>query len=330
MFFATNHNSATHDLNQTSATGWSSPQQPVTPSSYSDPKMNVAEAATRYIYEGVRRGNFAPTTATSYRSILRAFARESGDPRTTALTRRHVARWYGTLDCAPSTTRHRLSVVQTFCQWLVLNGHTPRDPSLGFKPPAQPKYLPRNLTADECEATLAACPDARARLIVTLMLQLGLRCVEVSNLEVGDIDRSAGLALIRGKGRHERVLPVTCEAELALRAYLAEHPATSGPLVRSYQRPWKPLSPGYISNRVALWMRQAGVKEQARDGKSAHAGRHTCFTDMLVSGANVRQVQAAAGHQSLQTTQRYLGWNVEELRGAMEGRTYSAPAPIPD
>lgn len=303
-------------------------QQTVTPRLYSLSTMNVAEAATRYIDEGARRGNFAPTTATTYRSILRAFARDAGNPHTKQLARRHVARWYGRLDCAPSTTRHRLSVVQTFCAWLVLNGHTPRDPSLGFKPPRQPKYVPRNLTAEEAAATIAACPDSRARLIVVLMLQLGLRCCEVSNLEVGDVDRSAGLVLIRGKGGDERVLPITCEAEQALRDYLADHPATSGPLIRSYQRHWRSLTAGYISGRVALWMRQAGVKKHARDGKSAHAGRHTALTDMLVNGANVRQVQAAAGHKSLQTTQRYLGWNVEELRTAMEGRRYGPQAMV--
>lgn len=54
------------------------------------------------------------------------------------------------------------------------------------------------------------------------------------------------------------------------------------------------------------------------------------FGERLRKARNDAGMKAAAGHQSLQTTQRYLGWNVEELRGAMEGRTYSAPAPIPD
>lgn len=50
------------------------------------------------------------------------------------------------------------------------------------------------------------------------------------------------------------------------------------------------------------------------------------LTDMLHAGADVRQVQIIAGHDSLQTTQRYLGWHVDGLRQAIEGRTYEREA----
>lgn len=284
--------------------------------------MLTSDATHRYIGEGHRRGNFAATTVVSYRSILNLFAAATGDPPIGDLSRRHVARWYGALTCSATTTRHRLSVVQTFTAWAVQEGLIPKDPAAGFKPPAQPKHLPRALPTATVAQLISGCPDERARLIVLLMAQMGLRCCEVARLQYGDVDWQSRVALIRGKGNKERVVPIPDEAWAALEGYLAVHPAVAGPLVRSYHDPTRGLAPGYISDRVRLWMRAAGVKSSARDGKSAHALRHTAATDVLRAGADVRQVQAMLGHESLQTTQRYLGWNVDGLRLVMEGRSY--------
>ncbi len=46
--------------------------------------------------------------------------------------------------------------------------------------------------------------DVRAELIVLLMLQEGLRCCEVSSLQLGDIDMAERLMLVRGKGDADR------------------------------------------------------------------------------------------------------------------------------
>lgn len=178
--------------------------------------------------------------------------------------------------------------------------------------------LPRSPTP------LLAFPAAttRTRVVVILMCQLGLRCAEVSRLQVGDIDWTNGSLLVHGKGGNQRVLPITAEARQALEDYLSEHPACAGPLVRSYADPTRALTPGYIGDRIRKLMFLTGVKALPRDGKSAHSLRHTAATDMLAHGANVRSVQVALGHQSLQTTQRYLSWSVDDLRRAMEGRKY--------
>lgn len=72
---------------------------------------------------------------------------------------------------------------------------------------------------------------------------------------------------------------------------------------------------------VSRWFKASGSPA------SAHALRHTAATDMLRAGAHLRDVQAALGHVSLATTQRYLPWIVGDLREAMGGRTYSSGGP---
>lgn len=69
-------------------------------------------------------------------------------------------------------------------------------------------------------------------------------------------------------------------------------------------------------------MLEAGVKQGPRDGVSAHALRHTMAEDLLVRGADIREVQHALGHQSMQSTQVYLRARPEGLRDVMSGRRY--------
>jgi len=86
---------------------------------------------------------------------------------------------------------------------------------------------------------------------------------------------------------------------------------------------------GIRPNRVGDIVRQvcwdAGVKGCSWDGVSTHALRHTAATDVHRATGDVLAVQAMLGHSSLAVTQVYVqGLNVEQLRTAMEGRSYVA------
>lgn len=115
------------------------------------------------------------------------------------------------------------------------------------------------------------------------------------------------------------------EVEQALAAYLAEYPASAGPLVRSYRQPQRSLDPDTISGLVSRIMWAAGVKRARRDGVSAHALRHTAATDMLRQDAHLRDVQQALGHAHLSTTEVYMPYVVRSLEDAMGGRWYGGP-----
>lgn len=282
----------------------------------------VSTHAAAYVRDRTRRREFTGGTPRSVRSTLHLFAEAVDDPPPADITRRDVLGWMASQDVAASTARNRLSMVRTFFDWLIDRDVVTVNPCNGIRGPRQPRAVPRALRTDDVAALLDSVPDARAELIVLLMVQEGLRACEVANLEVADVDVSEGTMVVVGKGGHQRMLPLTVETRRALRAYLNEHPAPAGPLVRSYQRP-KGLSAGYISGRVAKWMRDAGVKQAPHDGVSGHSLRHTAATDVLrATNGNVRVVQVMLGHQSLATTQRYLRTYPEELREAMNGREY--------
>lgn len=293
------------------------------------PTLTVAEAKHRYLRERTGRREFTEDTRRTVDSILERFIRHvgvksSGESRAIgAITKGHVRAWWGSLRVSRSTARNQLSTVRTFLRWCVDEGYMRSDPSRTIKPPREPRRVPKTCSPTDTTTLITSLPDRRAVVIVMWMLHLGLRCGEVARIEIGDIDTGAKLLTVRGKGGHERILPIPVEAWVAMLGYLQEHPATSGPLIRRYDDNYRGLSPHYVSDLVRRWMRDAGVKIVARDGMSGHALRRTCASDLLDGGAHIRQVQQVLGHASIATTERYLRrQDAKDLRSIVEGRQY--------
>lgn len=271
--------------------------------------------------ERARRGEIGGLTLTSYRYNMRTFARTTlAAPED--LTRRDIERWLEESDLSPATARLRLSQLRCFCAWMVEEGILAKDPTFGVRGPREPRRLPRGLPVEAVGQTLDAAPDSRSQLCILLMVQEGLRRKEVVGLQVGDIDNQERTMLIRGKGGHERVLPISGETWRAMVTYMAEWPARSGPLIRSFRDGRSPIQAASVGRMVSEMMFVAGVKGAAGDGRSGHSLRHSMATEMLRRGAHIRDVQAALGHVTIVTTQRYLPLVVNDLREAMGGRTY--------
>lgn len=284
--------------------------------------MLVADIVEPYVRGRVRRGEVRPLTARNIRMVLGQFVAVN-PVECSRLSKRHVLRWLDSMEhLAQSTRRNRLTVVRSFCVWLVAEEMVKRDPCRQIRALREPRRVPRALSGEQVAAILDACPDTRARLAVVLMVQEGLRRGEVARLEVGDLDMVNRLVTVCGKGGHQRVLYVTDQTRRAVADHLAVQGDVAGPLLRSFQFPTRGLHPDTVSAIVRRAMEDAGVKRAPRDGVSAHALRHSALTDMLRGGAHIRDVQAAAGHQHLSTTETYLPLLVGTLGEAMEGRWY--------
>lgn len=251
---------------------------------------------------------------------LNGFVLATGNPPITELSHDHVAAWWATRrTLAPSTARSRRSTIANFLQWCRHTDRMAHDPLAGIPIPREPRRVPATLTDEDYASLERHVPDHRGAAIIALMYWLGLRCVDVANLQVHDADLRRETLIITGKAENEDVLPLPTSCTAALRRYLGRHPAPAGPLFRTYTNPQRPMSAQLISDLVGKWLRDAGVKRAAYDGLGAHALRRTCATDLLDSGANLRQVQAVMRHESLATTQRYLRRaDAEELRSVLE------------
>jgi len=238
--------------------------------------------------------------------------------------------WLETIGHMSAASRRAyLSTVRTFARWLVAEELVKRDPTKGIERVKEPRRVPRAINAREVAALLGVCPDRRARAIVWLMVGCGLRCVEVARLSDGDYDEREGTIVVRGKGSHERVLPVPLEVQAAIAAYRRQHGRGTGPLIRSHHNPGAGIGHHTISKNVSTWFALAGLKGGAYDGRSAHALRHTAASDVLDHCQDVRVVQQMLGHANVSTTSVYLRRaKLGELREAMEGRPYSSEGTV--
>lgn len=278
-----------------------------------------------YLEARRKKGLAAHTIATDRSDLTRWL--ETVPPDRNRIRRKHVERWVWADGIGNTTRRHRLTRLRGLFRWATAEGLVAHDPTIGCEKPKDPQRLPRFLRADLSRRLVAEAPDPRARLILLLMLQEGLRRGEVAAALVADLDLDGRTLSVRGKGGKgeiTRVVPLSDETATAIDDYWqATQRRSSGPLVCSYIYPDRAITPNYISKMVSAWMRQCGVKHSAYDGISAHSCRHTAAQDAVNRGAPIRAVQKFLGHSSVMTTEQYLRGSVDGIREAMSGRTYT-------
>jgi site-specific recombinase XerD len=157
---------------------------------------------------------------------------------------------------------------------------------------------------------------ARDMAILTLLLGSGLRISELVALNV-DTWREAmmsGWLTVVGKGDKERIVPPSDEAVEYVQKYLRVRPEVppdpeGRPLFVSRKN--GRLSRFQIERLVKGLAQEAGITKKI----TPHKLRATWVTQLLISGANPREVQKLAGHESLDTTMIYAGVrDNEELR----------------
>ena len=282
--------------------------------------MTLGVCTGAYINSRWSRGEISPETRRSFGESLGLLGDELGDEKkVTSIKRRDIEQWLGHMECSPATVRLRLSTARGMFRWAVMEGYTKIDPTLGIRGPKKPRTVPRGLSQEHAEKLLAGALDARERLLLLLMLEEGLRAVEIARLQLGDVELAAGSMVVHGKGGHSRVLPITDAVTSAIETYVAERGKRSGFLLQSYQRSYANETDGLTAKYVA---RLAGnAFRRAEIPESGHALRHTCAHGMIDAGASIRDVQMALGHASMTTTQVYLGHaDIAQLRNFMGRR----------
>lgn len=208
-------------------------------------------------------------------------------------------------------------VLRSFFAFLETSGVLLENPAVDLPLPSI-NTLPKAVLSVRQARQLMQAPDAvtphglRDRAILETFYGTAIRLSECYRLDLDDLDLSRGLLMVRqGKGRKDRLVPLTRLAITALGSYLACRPSFlrhPGERALFLARGGRRLSRVSIS----LLIREYGHTIGAR--VSPHGLRHACATHLIKGGADVRHVQKLLGHRDLRTTAIYTRVDVSDLR----------------
>jgi site-specific recombinase XerD len=184
---------------------------------------------------------------------------------------------------------------------------------MAIPPKRSDRKLVTYLTEHEAAALLAA-PDTATRTgrrdhaLLTLAIQAGLRVSELTSLTRADTFLGTGAHVTcTGKGRKQRITPLTPATAKALAGWLGEHPGKPGdPLFPS--RSGSPMSRDAGERRLTKHTTAAAGTQPSLKGKkvSPHVLRHTAAMRLLAAGIDTTVIALWLGHESVATTQVYI------------------------
>ncbi len=289
--------------------------------------------------------SLSESTVDAYMGDLQAFLKWTAKDRSAqagqpggpgAVRRSDIRRYLASLSQngkAPRTVARRASSLRRYFTWATRSGRCESDPTVGIYTPKQAGRLPRVLREETLGALLdgAGAPTTKDSIlrrlredaVVEMLYGSGLRVSELCALTPADIDLEARRMKVVGKGKKQRLVPMSEPSAEAVRLYCEERARQEGvsntcngvkalrldgPLFfNTRSRPLTPADVRYMLNR------------RLRKDQSAHphALRHTFATHLLDGGADMRSVQELLGHESLASTQIYTHVSTKRLRSTI-------------
>ena len=165
---------------------------------------------------------------------------------------------------------------------------------VSFKRPKSEKKLPRVIDGEFIKEKLSKIENLKHKAILTLTYSVGLRVSEIVNLKIEDIDSKRMLIHIKNsKGRKDRLVPLSLNVLNLLREYFKQY------------RPNEYLFNGQTSNKYSIGSCQKLYKKYIESSGHIHTLRHSCATNLLENGTDLRIIQKILGHSNVKTTEIY-------------------------
>ena len=219
---------------------------------------------------------------------------------------------------AATSVNRRLSAVRSFYRYAQRRGLVDKNPAHGVDGPKKKKPLPQFVKESEMDRLLDLMAngtnyeDVRARTIILLFYETGVRLSELVGLDDLAVDFQNRQLKVTGKRNKQRIIPFGEELDEALRGYIRLRDAQ---VVRQ--------DDALFVTPKGERMRDAQVRREVRENlakvctlkkKSPHVLRHTFATAMLNHAAGLESVKKLLGHASLSTTEIYTHTTFEQLK----------------
>ena len=269
--------------------------------------------------------NASPQTVQTYEESLRAFESyltfRDNDLSLDSVDTDLIRDWMESLmdkGNSASTINKNLSALRSFYRFALKRELVKKDPAHAVTGPKKSKPLPQFLREGEMDHLLdglqwdSSFNNVRARTILLLFYEAGLRRSELIGLDDKDIDFEAAQLKVTGKRNKQRIVPFGAELAETLKDYKAkrqeEFGETSGALFLSDKG--ERISGAQVYQIVRKYLSMVTSLKK----RSPHVLRHTFATAMLNNGAGLETIKSLLGHESVSTTEIYTHTTFEQLK----------------
>jgi integrase/recombinase XerC len=217
-----------------------------------------------------------------------------------------------------STVNTGLSALRSFFRYALARKMVNRDPAHMITGPKKRKPLPQFVKEEEINRLLDKTEwgddykDVRARTIIIILYEAGLRRSELIGLNDSDVNLDAMQLKVTGKRNKQRIIPFGTELAEQLRQYIncRDEQIAKRSEALFLNTKGERISETEVYNTV----RENLAKVTTLKKKSPHVLRHSFATAMLNHDAGLESVKKLLGHESLETTQIYTHTTFEQLK----------------
>ncbi len=159
---------------------------------------------------------------------------------------------------------------------------------------------PDILSIEEMQSIINSFTNLKHKTIVCLMYSCAMRVGEVTNLKVKDIDSKLNKIVIKnGKGKIDRIVMLDKSILELMRKYWEVY--------QTKEYLFEGAKGGrYSEKSIQTLVKVATAKVGINKKISSHSLRHSCLTQMIKNGVDLRTVQKIAGHKNINTTAGYI------------------------
>ena len=220
---------------------------------------------------------------------------------------------------SPTSICRRLSAVRSMYRYALARGLVSHDPAHIVRGPKKSRYLPQFVREDDMDRLLDSAEwgsdyiSTRARTILILLYETGMRASELTSLDDSSVDFAQGEIRVTGKGTKQRAIPFGDELRTQLQEYIRQRDAMWQQRIdTALILNDRGSRMTYVQLRKEVMMRLSAISNLAK--RSPHVLRHSFATAMLNNGADLESVQKLLGHSELSTTEIYTHTTFEQLK----------------
>lgn len=269
---------------------------------------------------------YSENTVQAYHRDIRQFLKYGSDSYDiediNAFTQSHIRSWIVFMvqnGLSPRSVNRKISAIKSYFSFLKKNGHLNANPATNARMLKTEKRLPQYLQEDEMRNLLDKLvfeenfKGYRDKLVLETLYITGMRREELISLKDTDVDYSRKVIRIFGKGKKERLMPVSEKFLIEIQKYkqirdlFFENDVFGSIFVNESGNK---MGPKYVYNIVHEYLSMVSKLER----RSPHVLRHSFATHLSNHGAKLNAIKELLGHASLNTTQIYTHNTIEQLK----------------